>query len=160
MFPHFHVLSMFVVLHASTTDRPNPQSNKNIPLEIGQKRGGGHRGKLLQTSEQSFPNRPAGPRDQEEPRYEEALKFLSKKKKINNSINYVILTGLAVTSLSANSNSNLSTSFNSGLNTYGLNNSYASNSPPIANGAGGSHSLGYQGGNNGSYGNKDLISWG
>lgn len=68
---------------------------------------------------------------------------------------------LGSNSFSANSNANLSSSFNSGLNTLGLNNSYASTSPIsilVGNGGGGlsiggsdggggsgSRSLGYQG---------------
>ena len=70
-------------------------------------------------------------------------------------------TNLGSNSFSANSNANLSSSFNSGLNTLGLNNSYASTSPIsnlVGNGGGGlsisgvdsgggsgSRSLGYQG---------------
>ena len=70
-------------------------------------------------------------------------------------------TTLGSNTFSANSNANLSSSFNSGLNTLGLNNSYASTSP-ISNlignnvgglsingvdsgGGSGSRSLGYQG---------------
>jgi hypothetical protein len=60
----------------------------------------------------------------------------------------------------------MSASFNSGLNTYGLNNSYASTSVTNGGGAaqnvnGGSHSLGYQGGTNGNtsnYGGGGIIS--